>query len=55
MMITETKGYTPNVSADMTEEQWEQLENHTSTHLELDADDINELIYDMVVNGKELA
>ena len=53
-MITTDKNYTPNCSDDMTSEQWIELENHISKHLELDANDINELIYEMVVNKKEL-
>lgn len=53
-MITASKRYTPDCIKEMTEEQWLELERHTSTHLELDADDIHELIYDMIVNGKKL-
>lgn len=53
-MKTTTTKNTPNYSDDMTKEQWAELENYLKVHQELDADDINELIADMVLNGKTL-
>lgn len=53
-MKTTTTKNTPNYSDDMTKEQWAELENYLKVHQELDADDINELIAEMVLNGKTL-
>lgn len=46
--------YTPNVSDDMTEAQWTELENYLPNHLELDAEEINVIIYQMVAEGRTL-
>lgn len=53
MKLTNDK-YTPNVSADMTDEQWNELESYLPNHLELDADEINTIIYEMVACGRKL-
>lgn len=53
-MKTTTTKNTPNYSDDMTTEQWAELESYLVNHQELDADDINELVYEMVANGKKL-